>query len=317
MEMNVANNPSVLDRFFKKLAFKEASDATVTTYRRQLHKLRLFIDAEFGLDIDRPDHITQVTGGMLEDFQAALKEQGASPATQQLVCAVVRAYFTWACKAGILEKNPADALVNIKVVHEEQSHLSWPQVEQLMATYRSRNQLRDLTIMAIGFTMAIRVGGIVGLNIGDIHEDTSSLSYRNKGGAKVTAYIPEPVMNMLREYIEEQRFYAADEDPLFVSEQGKRMSVDAVELMYKKAGEQMGVHITPHSARRSCLSRINELQGIEMARSIAHHSDSRMTERYIYSSPEAMSKLYKGMELFHGKDGTSITDVLADAQDEE
>ena len=61
----------------------------------------------------------------------------------------------------------------------------------------------------------------------------------------------------------------------------------------------------------------NELQGIEMARSIAHHSDPRMTERYIYSSPEAMSKLYKGMELFHGKDGTSIADVLADAQDEE
>lgn len=308
------NANSMFTRFFNKLAFKEASDQTVTTYRFHLNKLRLFLTAQFGVDPDSETGIRDVTGGMLEEFQITLKEQGAKPATQQLSCAVARAYFNWAFKAGLVDKNPADALTNVKVVREEQSHLSWPQVEQLMGTYHSRNQLRDVTLMAIGFTMGIRVGGILGLNIGDIHED-GTLTYRNKGGARVTAFIPEPVMNLIDEYIRKERAYADPDEPLFVSATGARLSVDTVEVIYKKAGNMLGIHITPHSARRTCLSRINELQGREMAQVVAHHSDARTTSRYLYESREAMADLYRGMSLFRGTSDSAIADVLADAED--
>ena len=305
---------SVIERFFKKLEFREVSDNTVTTYRWHINKLAKYLSAEFGVDISTEDGMRGVTGGMLEAFQIEVKEQKVAPATQQLSCAVARTFFSWAHKAGIIDRNPGNALVNIKVPHEEQSHLSWTQVEHLMANYHSLNQVRDTAIMGIGFTMGIRVSGIVGLNIGDIHPSTQTLTYRNKGGATVTAYIPEPVLKLIMQYMTQYRGVAEADEPLFVatgSATPKRLSVDAVELIYKNASKVVGVHITPHSARRSCLSRINELRGIDMAQAIAQHSTTRMTERYLYESPEAMAELYEGMKLFNGVSETAVDDVLA------
>lgn len=290
---------SVFEMYLMKVRFKGCTKCTETTYRAQLDKFNKYMKEVHGIDVDTIEGVQSVTGLMLESWQMHVRETGVKPATEQVCVASVRAFFAWAVKAMIIERDPSVVLISLKIKHEEQPHLPWADVEKIMESYHSRNEIRDLCIMSVGFTMGLRSISMRELNIGDVFED--HITYRNKGGAIKTAYVPKPVMELVTEYITKYRKGAAAEDPLFISERGGRIQKAAVANIFHKAGELIGVHLTPHASRRACLSRVSELGGIELAQSIAQHSSSKVTERYIYDSPEHMNKLYENMPLFGGK----------------
>lgn len=292
----------LLTRYIDKLKFKGCSECTVHTYTVNLDQFRTYIKDNFMLDAMELDDIKQVAGYMVEQWQLDLRNRKLSPSSEQLKVAVVRAYFTWLTKAQFIDRNPADILVNVKVTQEEHPHLSWSEVERVMELYHSRNTLRDYCIMSIAFTMGIRVSGIADLNIGDINGNT--MTYTNKGGARKTAFIPDPVVDVLCQYIAARRAKADESEPLFVSERNDRIDTATIRNIFKKASDLIGTKITPHGARRTCLSRINELQGLEMAQSIAAHTSDRVTKRYLYESAEHMRELYKDMPLFNPNNTT-------------
>ena len=73
--------------------------------------------------------------------------------------------------------------------------------------------------------------------------------------------------------------------------------------MCHKAGKFIGVpELTAHAMRRSCLTRVSELQGMELAQSLANHSSSYTTERYVYQSQNNMEKLYEEMNILNFDD---------------
>jgi integrase len=132
----------------------------------------------------------------------------------------------------------------------------------------------------------------------DIDREQRKLTFVNKGGATHTAFLAPEILNAIDRYIKEDRAEAKPEDPLFLSERGNRISVDAIEHLCKKCGKMIGKNGTPHAMRRTCLTRVKEIEGMEMAQMFGAHSDAKMTKRYIYDTVEEMDKVYGRMGLF-------------------
>lgn len=286
-------NKSLIERYIAHMEFAMRSDRTIDNYRRYIRKFDEWIRTKYGISCDNEEGIKQITGAMLEEYQLDVRESGCEPATENLKTISVNTFFKWAERVGIIDKNPGTAFVRVKVIPKEQPHLEWKQVEQLMQTYRSREQNRDMCILAIGFTMGLRASGIANLTIGDYND--GKLTYTNKGGARKTAYVPEFVRPLIAKYISEERSMAEADAPLFVSHSGKKMCRQDISEMCRKAGAQIGVKMSAHAMRRSALTRASEIQGLEMAQTIAAHSSSRTTQRYIYQSAENMKAVYSQM----------------------
>ena len=286
----------LIDSYINKLRHAGRSENTITLYHDRLKRLDAWLIKNHELSINNAEDMKMVTGLMLEDWQMELQDTGMKPATLHTYVAPIRAFFDWAYNGTVIDRNPAMAMITPKVQREEQSHLEWDQVERLMQSYRSRNEIRDMCIMGIGFTMALRNSAICALNIGDIKGNT--LTYTNKGGARLTAYIPDFLLTMISSYIKTKRKDAQPDDPLFISTHGNRITRFDILRLMKKAGTYIGVpDLTAHAMRRSCLTRVQELNSIDVAQAMAAHQSSSTTKRYIYQSEDNMRKLYEGMNI--------------------
>lgn len=284
---------SVVEKYIAHMKFAKKAIGTVDNYRRAINTFNKWLMENHNISCDDTEDIKKVNGAMLEEYQISIRESGCEPGTENGKIVPLNMFFGWAEKVGLIDRNPGTALVHVKVVPKEQPHLEWKQVEQLMQTYRSNEQSRDMCILAIGFTMGLRASGIAGLMMGDYHD--GQLTYTNKGGARKTAYVPEFVCPLIDKYIAEKRNRAGEDSPLFVTHSGKPMTRQYIYEMCRRAGDQIGVHMTAHAMRRSALTRASEIQGLEMAQAIAAHSSSRTTQRYIYQSAENMNTLYSQM----------------------
>ena len=257
----MTQSASLVKRFLDKLQFAGKSNNTIITYELRLKKLDEWLIENHGTSINTESGIANVKGAMLEDWQYFLRNSGKGSSAEHSYVAAAKSFFKWAVDAGYVTADPSRALTSVKVVSKEQVHLEWNQVEHLFQAYRSRNEILDLCILGIGFTMGLRNSAICGLNIEDF--SGNKLTYTNKGGRRVTAYVPEFIADMIKRYIAEYRSGAAGDEPLFLNRRKNRFGRHDILNLCRRAGKFIGVpELTPHAMRRSCLTRVSELQGI-------------------------------------------------------
>lgn len=291
---------SLREKYFERLRFAKRSELTIVQYNRKLSQFNQYLVEHYGLTLDTEEDVRQINGMMISEYQQSLRASGVSDASEASHVAALRCYFNWLARMVIIppERNPVGALVNIRVPQKEQAHFSWSEAQKMVQNYASRNYTRDMSILGIALQLGLRVSSIIKLNIGDLDVAEKKLSFINKGGARRSIYVPDALMATLMRHISENRLDASPEEPFFVSERGERLSEDMVRRICKKAGGTIGKKATPHALRRTCLTRVKEVQGMALAREIAQHSNDAVTARYIYSTPEEMEAVYNRMSLF-------------------
>lgn len=291
---------SLRENYFERLRFSKRSELTIVQYARKLSQFNQFLSENYGLSIDTEADVNKITGMMISEYQKSLRDNGASDSTEASHVAALRGYFNWLARMLIIppERNPAGALVNIRVPHKEQPHFAWSEAQLMIQNYESRNNTRDLSILGIALTLGLRVSSIIKLDIKDLNIAEKKLVFINKGGVRKSIFVPDALMATLKRHLMENRIDASPDDPLFVSERGERLSTDMVRRICRKAGGTIGKKATPHAMRRTCLTRVKEIQGLAMAREIGQHSNENVTARYIYSTPEEMEAVYNRMNLF-------------------
>lgn len=287
------------ERYVDSLRFAKKSELTIRQYTIKLDKFNDFLKNRHNITLDTREEVVQIDGLMCEDYQKSLRELNMSSSNEMAHVIAVRAYFAWLEKMLIIDagKNPAGAFASVKIQHKEQPHFDWSEAEQMFKLFTSRNKARDVAILSIALILGLRVSGIIGLKMSDVDFEKKTITFVNKGGAVKTVYAPDTVLTNIKSYIDQSRADALEEDPLFVSERGNQISADAVRNICKNAGNIVGKKGTPHAMRRTCLSRIDELQGREMAQIAGGHASAQTTSVYIYPSNERMDKVYADMDL--------------------
>lgn len=142
---------------------------------------------------------------------------------------------------------------------------------------------RDMAILALLLETGLSVGTLVALNLNDIELHEGSLRLRLGGGNE--AWLPQgKASELIRRYILEARpelNHAPDEQALFISQTGERMSRQGVWQVLRRWGRVIDLPITlsPRLARHTAvIELVNTGRSIEEIQTLLGHSNPLSTQ---------------------------------------
>ncbi len=218
--------------------------------------------------------------------------------------ACLRSFFKHFYKKGALEKNICELLDTPKLHEKPIIRLEPDEVASLLdivengeeltdtqRRYHKKNVKRDMAIMVLFLTTGIRVSELVSINIKDIDFKNHSFVVTRKGGNRVMLYFDVETAEALQNYLEERKAAGTYDlpSPLFLSMQGKRISVRAVEKLVKKYAEIAAPlkKISPHKLRSTFGTMLyGETGDIYLVADVLGHKDVNTTRKHYAAMSE-------------------------------
>lgn len=187
-----------------------------------------------------------------------------SVATQAIYLGVVRRFFVFLERRGVIVSSPATELVGPKVERLPRAVPSQSQARRLMDTPLATTALgkRDRAILETLYGTGIRVGECMRIDLGDLDLSGRSLWIRNGKGRK-DRLVPlgGRVAAALDVYLQEVRpdlVHDPAEASLFLGPGGKRLSKPALTRLVKSYGRAAGFKVFPHALRHACATHMLE-----------------------------------------------------------
>ena len=222
----------------------------------------------------------------------------------------LRSFYKYYYSKELIEKNPA-VLVQMPKLHKkniirldpDEVALLLDQVEsgegltEKQKVYHNKTKKRDFALLTLLLGTGIRVSECVGLNLSDVDFKDNGINVRRKGGSDAIVYFGPEVESALKDYMEERKeakTYAEDEQALFLSLQGKRISVRAVENLVKKYAKTVTSlkKITPHKLRSTYgTSLYRETGDIYLVADVLGHKDINTTRKHYAAVEEDRRKM--------------------------
>ena len=250
---------------------------------------------------------------IVRGFIAHLDDQGYSAATMARKIATLRSFHKWMERKGIIKNNPMVLIRTPKQTKRLPKAISVDQIERLLSAPDDTNLLgaRDRAILEVLYSTGIRVSEVVGIDRGDIDDQSEALIIRGKGKRERIVPLGAHALKALRQYVgmlEKQLsaagLSASSESPLFVNKHGGRLSSRSVRRKVSKYLAAVGLdpEISPHTIRHSFathlldngadLRSVQELlghQSLSSTQVYTHLSRQRMRDGYDQAHPRAES----------------------------
>lgn len=253
---------------------KGHSRATVDEYFLDLRNFFRYLKIERGLvprsaeldeisikDVDL-DLIASVTLNDVYDYMAFLSrykvknersrepEYGLMASSRARKIATIRSFYKYlTVKTKQLEVNPVEGLDTPKTTKTLPRYLSLDESRRLLDAVDGVNSERDYCIICLFLNCGLRISEIVGLNIGDVRED--SLRILGKGNKERIVYLNEACQAAIEAYKPVRSQMAGSSvSAFFVSNRRKRMSRETVHAMVKKTLLKAGLDPDKYSSHK-------------------------------------------------------------------
>lgn len=287
------------DRFTRYLRFeRNRSEHTIRAYLGDLHDVAAFASAA---GEHSPDAVSALT---LRGWMSAMHERGLSRSTAARRVTSVRMFMRWALGAGLISADPSARLGTPKVSRALPQVLSQQQASDLMtvaavaADERTPVQLRNLAIVELLYATGIRVGELVGLDVGGLDFTRRTVRVIGKGNKERVVPFGSAAADALSDYVDNARrdFLNDDTPALFLGVRGKRLDVRAVRHLLDALIFQVSdaPAISPHTLRHSAATHI--LEGgadLRIVQEMLGHASLATTQMYTHVSVERLRSVYQ------------------------
>lgn len=209
---------------------------------------------------------------------------GCGNVTLDNVRRVLSSFYGWLEVEDKILKSPVKRIHRIKTLQEKKEPFSEEEVENLRK--KSCKNKRDAAIVELLLSSGIRVGELVTLDRKDIDLQDMSGKVTGKGNKERAIYFDVKAKMALKSYLDTRE----DDNPaLFVTRRSyeskggyARVSINAVEIMIRTAGEDAGVEKAhPHRFRRTFATRaLDKGMPIELVQVLLGHTKIDTTLMY-------------------------------------
>lgn len=253
------------------------SPATVKGYRSDLIPLARELHS-----------VKDFTLSALRSWLAKAVSEGKSKATLARRTAAVKGFSAWLVKQGELDRDVAARLVSPKTGRHLPRVLAQSEAGELVGNVVSADETsfaRDCAMLELMYAAGVRIGELVGLDVGDVDVDKRVAKVTGKGNKQRMVPFGEAASDALWQWLQLRGELAIDgEDALFVGARGKRIDPRQVRRVVERASEVTGVRgLTPHGLRHSAATHM--LEGgadLRIVQEMLGHSSLQTTQIYTH-----------------------------------
>jgi len=268
---------------------RRQSAHTIAAYRRDL-ALLVELTGDTALAAIGPHHIRRAVG--------QLHARGLSGRSLARVLSAWRGFFHWLGLRNEVPQNPVAGVRAPKapktlpraLTPEEAGALLEPAGDTLL-------DLRDQAIFELFYSSGLRLSELAGLDV-DAVADIVAGEVRVLGKRGKTRIVPvgSRARDALAAWVARRgEIAASDEAALFVSRNGPRLSVRAIESRLKRRALALGLpmHVHPHMLRHSFASHVLQSSGdLRAVQEMLGHASIASTQVYTHLDFQHLAKVY-------------------------
>ncbi len=294
---NVAQPGSLIplcQRFLRQLANLGYAASTLKSYQTDLEQ---FVGFAASRDVTV---INTIGFNLVDDWVTALVEgNGVSHRTAARKLECLRSFIKFYRLRNVIKHDPT-AGIKVRFVRQRVVAPSKAQLMQVIDVIPTDTLLgkRDRALFRLMFDSALRVGGVVSLDVYNKKKPPKHcvtpagvVAYQAKGGKQKVSVVDDATLALLNEWLT-VRFQLDFKfcDALFVSKQGKRLGRASIAARLKHYGKLAGLpHVHCHLFRHRRLGEVYEKTGdLRVAADMAGHENmNTFADIYGLQSAEA------------------------------
>jgi integrase/recombinase XerC len=282
-------------------AERQLSGHTVEAYSRDLRDLEDFLDGYYGSESWAWNEVDRLA---VRAFLSHLTMESLSRRTIARKLSAVRSFFRFLHREGTVEANPARHVRAPKQGRALPGYLTQREMTQLFdlaakhAGSAGWRGARDRALMELLYSAGLRLSEVSALDVVDIDLAHRRVKVRGKGNKERIMPVGRHATVAFREYrrLRSERFGSpSDEDPVFVSSRGSRLSRRQIQRVASRfigtVAEQSG--LSTHSIRHSFATHLlDEGADLMAIKELLGHSSLSTTQIYAHTSRERLKQVY-------------------------
>jgi integrase/recombinase XerC len=300
---------SWIEKYLDYLRYqRNASPHTVRNYASDLQQFYSFlITGTDGQERPAPD-LEQIDNLTIREFLGALYQRSNRKSSVARKLATLRSFMKFLAAQGAIRANPAKIVASPKLDTHLPDYMTIDAVTNLVEAPDTDTDLgkRDRAILELLYSAGLRVGELVGLNLGDVSLNEGLVRVVGKGRKERICPFGKRALDAIEVYIRAREKLAgaskmrnrkgAAPGALFLNSRGGRLTSRSIgNIVDHHVGElSQRLKVHPHTLRHTfathMLSAGADLRAIQ---ELLGHESLSTTQKYTHVSVEQLMRVYK------------------------
>ncbi len=271
---------------------------TIHKYEYVLADLKQFASL-INIDIDDLDILD------LKQYTLQLVDKKYARATQAQWISIIKSYYKFLLREGVIEHNPASGLVYPKKDNRLPKVLYESELFALFDSIDIEKKLgkRNLAILTVLYSTGMRISELESLQVSQFADFTKTLTVIGKGNKERLVPLNKYTYNIVREYIDLERdslLKGNSASALWINNQCSSLSARGIRYILDRIVNQSAllIKVSPHTLRHSFASHLlNAGMDIRMVQELLGHESLSTTEVYTHLDTKMLSEQYNKLNL--------------------
>ena len=281
----------LVDQYIEYLhSVRHYSSQTLNNYSRDLRRFRIWLE---GCSFD---DWAKVMHADVRAYISELKLDGLAGKSVQRHLSSIRSFYRYLQRHRDFNDNPADGVPSPKAQSRLPRTLGIEEVSTMLdGDYGDWHEIRDHAMFELFYSSGLRLSELVSIDIPHLDMNAQQLRVTGKGNKQRVLPVGNKAVLAIQEWLAFRLDANPQDQALFVSQQGRRISRRSVQARLKKWIQYKGLEgkISPHTLRHSFASHMLEAsQDLRAVQELLGHADISTTQVYTHLDFQHLADVY-------------------------
>ena len=276
----------LLDQFISYLRFERGySEKTVESYSTDLYEAKKFWQQNGGFN-----GWQKVTERDIQIYLQHLADRKLARSSQGRQMSSLHSFYRFLIKRRIIKIDPTQTIVVRRGEKKLPQFFYQTEIKQVFDSLQGDKPLtvRNLALFELFYATGMRVSEVSGLTLKQIDLDLNTILVHGKGNKDRYVAFDDRAKNSLLNYLNNARpclLKDKDEQHVFLSNQGKAISVRGIQYVMQKTFNQAGISgkVHPHELRHTfATAMLNNGADMRSVQELLGHSSLSATQIYTH-----------------------------------
>lgn len=271
---------------------RNASPHTIRAYGEDLERFAQHVRVELGRE-GKPHDVDHL---LIRAFLSRLHREGFKTSSAARKLATLRTFFRYLCREGVLERNPARAMLSPRLEKRVPTHLDERDVALLVEMPGDgETAVRGRAILEMLYATGVRCSELVGLDLAEVNLQERMIRVLGKGRKERIVPFGTRAAAALGAYLDLKKQRSARTTALFLNARGGRLTDRSVRYLVAQRVRAVAIarRVSPHTLRHSfathLLERGADLRAIQ---ELLGHASLSTTQRYTHVNTRHLLEIY-------------------------